>query len=297
MKLRPFVASLLLLTAACSDDDAESASPADAGHLADGGPLAHADGGPVTNLDGGSLLDAGLGHGGDGGADAGPAAWSYEGITGPSAWARLDPASYYMCADPIHESPIDLRTAIAATDLPDAVAAYGSSKLSVSNTGHTVQFNYDANSKVNLGGVDYALVQFHFHRHSEHTVDGKATAMELHLVHQDASGNKLVLAVFIEEGAANPVLGPLWSVIPTAAGVTFADPAITYSMMSVLPTGDAWRYVGSLTEPPCTEGVQWILYKTPITLSAAQIASFSALYPNNFRSSQQLGTRVVTFGR
>jgi carbonic anhydrase len=143
-----------------------------------------------------------------------------------------------------------------------------------------------------MGGVDYALVQLHFHHLSEHTLDGAHMPMEAHFVHRSASGDLLVLGVLIQPGAANPVAGEIWPMIPEEEGETAGAGPVDLS--ALLPDDrHAYRYQGSLTTPPCSETVTWNVFAAPVTLSPAQIDAFAALYENNARPVQPLNRRYI----
>ena len=163
----------------------------------------------------------------------------------------------------------------------------------VVNNGHTIQVNVDRGSGIVLDGTRYELLQFHFHHGSEHTVGGVRLPMELHLVHRSERGALAVVGVLLEEGAANATLTPIWERFPRRANWAAALPE-AFEVAALLPAPrSAWRYRGSLTTPPCTEGVSWIVMTESVTLSAAQIAAFGAIHPRNFRPVQPLNRRTL----
>lgn len=217
--------------------------------------------------------------------------WGYDGDRGPAQWGSLDQA-FSTCADGTEQSPIDL-SAAPEGDFPAIEFDYGSRLATVVNTGHTIQVNLDRGGGIMLGGTRYDLLQFHFHHGSEHTLGGVQLPMELHLVHRSDGGALAVVGVLLGVGAANETLVPIWKRLPSRANWAEALPdAIEVS--ALLPVDDTtWRYRGSLTTPPCTEGVSWIVMTEPVTLSSAQIAAFGALYPRNFRPVQPLGGRTL----
>jgi len=220
---------------------------------------------------------------------AGGPHWGYQGELGPDHWGSLDPA-FAVCTGGREQSPIDLRGA-AREALSEIVFEYAPSPISIQNNGHTIQVDYQAGSGIVLDGTRYGLTQFHFHHRSEHTVDGADFPLELHLVHEDAAGALAVVGVFLEEGAANEALAPVWRHLPAEAGPA-ALVAGTLDAAALLPERrTTWRYSGSLTTPPCSENVRWLLLDTPVALSAAQIAAFTAIYANNARPVQPLGDR------
>ena len=142
----------------------------------------------------------------------------------------------------------------------------------------------------------YALRQFHFHHRSEHTVDGVPLPLEMHLVHRSGRGALAVVGVLFTEGAENAALAPVWARMPPESGAPPTAPT-GLDLAALLPAGrTTWRYRGSLTTPPCTEGVAWVVFAEPLTLSAAQIEAFAALYPNNRRPVQPLGERLLRRG-
>ena len=225
------------------------------------------------------------------GDSAGEVQWGYEGDRGPAHWGSLDQA-FSVCGAGTAQSPIDLA---GGTDGDFAALEfdYGAHRATVVNTGHTVQVNVDPGSGMILGDTRYELLQFHFHHGSEHTVGGVRLPMEMHLVHRSDQGALAVVGMLLGAGAANEALAPIWERIPSGAGSAEAVPDAV-AVAALLPaTRVAWRYRGSLTTPPCTEGVAWIVMSEPVTLSAAQIAAFGALYARNYRPVQPLGRRTL----
>ena len=208
-------------------------------------------------------------------AEQGAAHWSYEGEKGPSHWGELAD-EYKMCSEGLNQSPINLLAYVHA-ELPELVFEYYSqSNIDEVNNGHTIQQNVKPGGFLTIPdrGERFELKQFHFHSPSEHMVDGKSFAMELHFVHADEDGSLLVVGVLIQEGAEHPVLKKLWSFMPENSGDTSVQ-AIGIQETNLLPpTDEYFAYGGSLTTPPCSEGVRWIVLKTPIEASAEQIAIF-----------------------
>ncbi len=217
--------------------------------------------------------------------------WTYEGHGAPAEWGALSP-DFAACERGHEQSPIDLHAAIPAM-LADPVVQWEPTPLKILNNGHTIQVDVAPGSKMMLAGEEFSLAQFHFHHLSEHTVEGKHAQMEIHFVHKGASG-LAVLGVLVEEGPANPLIAKIWDKMPKKEGaVTVPDAMI--SPQELLPAGDAtaWRYAGSLTTPPCSEVVSWVVLHKPITMSAEQLAAFAALYPNNARPIQPLYRRQL----
>lgn len=222
------------------------------------------------------------------------AAWGYEPDNGPAVWGRLDPA-YETCSLGGEQSPIDLSRARGARVDP-VEFGYRSSRSTVENTGHSIQVNPEPGNGIVVGGVRFELEQFHFHHDAEHTVEGVRLPLELHLVHRSEGGSLAVVGVLFREGPANRALAPVWSGLPVSAGPPRPVPEAV-DLPALLPEDrTSWRYAGSLTTPPCTEGVAWIVLTEPLTLSAAQIETFAAIFPNNYRPVQPLGRRVLLRG-
>jgi carbonic anhydrase len=163
------------------------------------------------------------------------------------------------------------------------------------DNGHTIQINTKGVERVSVGDKTYASLQFHFHAPSEHTVDGEHFPMEMHFVHQAEDGELAVVGVLIEEGAENPSLAPLWAQLVHAPGTQATvqvPPAFAEHVFSGEATG-VYHYRGSLTTPPCSEGVKWYIRRTPTQLSKEQIAEFTAVYDHNNRPVQALGDRTL----
>ncbi|MBI5562285.1 MAG: carbonic anhydrase family protein [Deltaproteobacteria bacterium] len=229
-----------------------------------------------------------------GGAMAGEAAhphWTYEGEHGPEHWAAIS-HDYAACGEGKTQSPIDIGGA-QEEPMPDIGFSYKPSKINILNNGHTVQVNYDAGSSIKVDGADYSLAQFHFHDPSEHTVGGKSYAMELHLVHKNAKGGLAVVGVLIGEGKENAAFARMWKDLPKKADdKTTLDAQINAE--DLLPKDRAYyRYAGSLTTPPCSEGVTWLVLKEPIEMSKAQVDAFRSVIDGNARPVQPLEGRKV----
>jgi carbonic anhydrase len=224
----------------------------------------------------------------------GHAEWSYSGEHGPARWGKLDPA-YAVCADGTRQSPIDLRGAQPSRLVP-LTLRYRSAHVVAENNGHTIQANYAPGSSIALDGTSYALVQFHFHAPSEHTVAGQRYPMELHLVHRSAAGALAVIGVLISRGAASGTLSELFARLPAHVGQRRGLTARVNAGELVPAPRRAYRYEGSLTTPPCTEGVHWIVLTRPLQLSRTQIASFTKLYPHDNRPLQPRNGRSLRVG-
>jgi carbonic anhydrase len=218
--------------------------------------------------------------------------WTYEGIKGPLHWGKLDPA-YKACSEGKEQSPIDIRGAHLNKSLPPIEFHYISGSMTLTNTGHTVQIVPPAGSYIVVGGTRYDLVQFHFHHPGEEAVKGKLSDMTLHLVHKSADGKIAVVAVRLNEGDPNAVLAALWQHLPKTTGAT---DKLTDEMnpAGLLPADRGyWTYEGSLTAPPCTEGVRWFIFEQQVDISRAQLKAFAALYKVNSRLIQDTHGRKI----
>jgi carbonic anhydrase len=222
--------------------------------------------------------------------------WSYEGDTSPEHWAELDEL-FTACSTGTSQSPVNIVHGQVKEDdaLSPVKVQYSPSPVSIINNGHTVQVNLkNQNNQITVEGKTYVLQQFHFHLPSEHEVDGKHAAMELHLVHKSSDGKLAVLGVLITKGTENTELGKLWSVLPAEESEQETAVQGTFDINKLLPADlHSFRYQGSLTTPPCTEGVQWIVLGNPVQWSEAQIGAFEAIFSHDNRPVQNLGTREI----
>ena len=220
--------------------------------------------------------------------------WSYQGEGAPEHWGQLDEA-YKTCQSGMYQSPINIDSTTKALISP-LDTHYIDGPVTLTNNGHTIQASEKADTRdsITLDKETWTLQQFHFHAPSENTVRGKKFAMEMHLVHKNADGELTVVAVMFNEGAANPELDKLWGVMPGQV-----DKNVTINsnldLNKLLPEDKTyWRFSGSLTTPPCSEGVTWIVLKQPLTVSAQQLEKFThTLHHENSRPVQPLHGRVV----
>jgi carbonic anhydrase len=217
--------------------------------------------------------------------------WSYHGEGGPGHWASLE-AAFAACGTGKSQSPIDLMHA-TPSDIPNVSVHYEPSLIDIINNGHTIQVNYAAGSYIEVDGVRYDLVQFHFHAPSEHLVNGKRYDAELHLVHKNGNGELAVIGVLIEKGADNAAFATVWSALPAKEGPEHTLSAQTDATAMLPAVQTTYRYSGSLTTPPCTEGVKWIVMTAPVQMSAAQLAAFTKIIDGNDRPVQPLGARTL----
>jgi len=222
--------------------------------------------------------------------------WTYDGEHGPEYWSRLSP-EYATCGDGKRQSPIDIRGAEKA-DLPPIAFAYTPSRLKIVDNGHTIQVNYAPGSSITVGNKKYELVQFHFHKPSEESVNGRHSAMVAHLVHKDADGKLAVVAVLLEEGASNPLIETLWKHLPAEKENEVAVEGVEIDASTLLPRGRGYyTFDGSLTTPPCSEGVTWFVLETPTQVSQAEVSEFGTRYAHNARPTQPVNGRVVRQSR
>jgi carbonic anhydrase len=230
-------------------------------------------------------------------ASAGEAAhWSYAGPHGAAHWGALSPANE-ACATGLHQSPIDIRNARVEA-LPALQFSYGTVAPSIVNNGHTVQVNVPPGQFLQVGDRRFQLLQFHFHTPSEERVDGKASAMVGHFVHRDDQGRLAVVAVLLQPGKPNPAFEAVLSHLPARAGETLTVEGLQIDLAALLPASPRYYdFEGSLTTPPCSEGVHWMVLADPVPLSAKAIQGFRRLYAANARPVQPLNDRVVRVSR
>ena len=218
--------------------------------------------------------------------------WGYTGHEGPASWGELSP-KYKICGMGKNQSPINVTTSLDA-DLAAIAPEYKSASKEILNNGHTIQVNVEAGSTLSVDGITFELKQFHFHTPSENHIDGKSFPLEAHFVHLDKEGNIAVLALMFEEGEENKALSKVWEKMPKKANekseLKFSDIS-----KALLPENkEYYRFNGSLTTPPCSEGVRWLVLKTPVSISKAQVEAFlhTMQHPNN-RPIQATNARMI----
>lgn len=224
----------------------------------------------------------------------GAAHWGYSGTAGPSHWGQLSEA-FKTCNSGTRQSPINVTETQAIKANLDALSfSYSPVQPEILNNGHTIQVNYAPGSHVRVAGKKYELLQFHFHTPSENKLAGKSFPMEMHLVHKSDDGQLAVVAVFIETGKENAVLKSAWEHMPTQAGKRAKLSNLKLSAESLLPKSREFaHFKGSLTTPPCSEGVNWVVLKTPIQVSKQQLAKFEKVIGENARPVQPLNDRFI----
>ena len=219
--------------------------------------------------------------------------WGYDGEGAPENWAKLD-KGFALCGEGKQQSPVDIQTAEMAKSSQPISFNYATSAINIVNNGHTIQVNYDGGSSIEKDGKRYDLLQFHFHSPSEHTIDGKPADMVAHLVHKAKDGELAVVGVLFKEGKENDFLKPIWSNLPLDAG-SKTESESTIFAGNLLPESQGYyHYTGSLTTPPCSEGVNWNVMTSMVEASGAQIEAFTSIFDKSVRPVQALHGRKIT---
>lgn len=219
--------------------------------------------------------------------------WSYTGAKGPSNWKNLK-TDYALCGNGKMQSPIDLKWSKPQETTRTIELDYKEVPLSIIDNGHTIQVQFPPGSQAYFGGKRYELVQMHFHTSSEHTLSGNQLPLEAQLVHKNELGQLAILGLFLIEGRFNPFIEKIWSHIPTEKHAERLVPNLLINAKDIIPNRLTYYfYIGSLTTPPCTEGVRWHVLNTPVEISRDQIVAFRKLYKNNARPTQPLYKRNI----
>ena len=218
-----------------------------------------------------------------------PVKWSYKGDTGPTKWGTLSPA--YAACNGTSQTPINIVDPKSATS-PDPVINYSKGSVDEFNNGHSVEAKAAAGNSITVDGTKSELLQMHYHAKSEHTINGNYSPAEVHFVHKSNAGVLTVIGVMLEKGStSNAAWEPFVDAINTPEGT---KKTTTFDWPAMLPTSlQSIRYSGSLTTPPCTQGVKWLVMKEPVTLSQAQIDAITAVYSDNYRPVQPVNGRTV----
>lgn len=278
MRLTPVASALALTLVSCSaGPDSEHRQTAQDGHHAGLGPAeAHAsttEHAPATHA----------------AAPHASAHWQY---SNQRAWA----GESGTCGGGQEQSPINLASAAPMSDLADLTLHYSTLSGRFVNNGHTLQFTPASAASLDIGSDSYDFAQFHFHSPAEHMLDRRAYPVELHFVHRNHAGQLAVVGVFIEQGAENSALAQILDRLPRGQGEAGAT-ELAVNLMAMLPPDRAYfAYAGSLTTPPCSEGVRWNVMRTPITASADQIARMREALGNTARHVQPINERTVLLG-
>jgi carbonic anhydrase len=216
--------------------------------------------------------------------------WSYSGVTGPQYWGTLSD-KYKMCSTGTRQSPIDLRYQRPAGE-GNLKFDYRASAWEVVNNGHAIQVNFEKGNHFYHNGHKYELLQMHFHAPSEHTLSGRSFPVEAHFVHKDSSGQLAVVGVFFESVQENPFLKSIWSRIPSKKNKPVQAKGEKLNPTALLPAVRThYNYAGSLTTPPCSEGVNWVVLNTPMKMSSGQLAQYRSFYSKTNRPVQPVNTR------
>ncbi len=218
--------------------------------------------------------------------------WGYKGDSGPKNWHKLDP-KYVMCKAGKNQSPIDVANSIGA-ELEPIQFTYEKPATEILNNGHAIQVNVSGGNTITLAGREFELKQFHFHAPSENLIDGKPFAMEVHLVHVDKDGNAAaVIGVMFDKGNKNQVIETLWKQMPQKTGER-QEISTEVHPMDILPEEkDYYRFNGSLTTPPCSEGLWWLVMKDILTVSNQQVEAFDHVIGANNRPVQAINARPI----
>lgn len=220
--------------------------------------------------------------------------WSYGGDTGPEAWGKLKP-EFNLCAIGKRQSPINIEDSSSLQGPAEPVQfEYRASNATVVNNGHTIQVDVQGENTITVRSSTYRLLQFHFHSPSEEQINFKRFPMVAHLVHKNAEGQLAVVAVLLETGSVNTLIDKVWTYMPLDTGDRVRMPPDLLNLNELLPPDQRYyQFMGSLTTPPCSENVLWMVMKQPVAISRSQIKLFTQLYPNNARPVQPLNGRTV----
>ena len=221
-------------------------------------------------------------------------AWSYSGANGPEHWGDLC-AEFAACKNGKEQSPLNI-THPKKEHLSGIEFAYHPAPLDLVNNGHSIEQSFAPGNgnTITVDGRQYELAQFHFHHPSEEAINGKHYDMVAHFVHASKDGQFAVVGVLIKQGKANPLIATLWGNLPAEKGRPNKSTAVEVNPMQLIPAKHGYyMYKGSLTTPPCTEGITFYILEKPMELSKAQIAKFAEYYPDNARPDQSLNGRVV----
>lgn len=221
--------------------------------------------------------------------------WGYRGDVGPEHCGDLT-TEYATCKTGRSQSPIDINFSFMAKGVIDDIKfVYKDISPEILNNGHTIQVSYDNGSAIKVNGLEYKLAQFHFHTPSENTVNRKHYPMEMHLVHKNDKGELAVVGFFFKKGKQNTELKKAWDKMPTKGGAKEILAGVSINAANLLPGKKQFgHFQGSLTTPPCSEGVSWFVMQEPVGASEEQITQFNKLIGDNARPTQPLnGRRLV----
>ncbi|MGC2401943.1 MAG: carbonic anhydrase family protein [Acidobacteriaceae bacterium] len=218
--------------------------------------------------------------------------WTYDGDDSPQHWGALDPA-FATCQSGREQSPIDIEDAQSAT-LDPIQFHYQDSSSTILDNGHTIMVKVAPGNSITIGGHVYNLLQFHFHHPGEEEIHSQAAPMVIHLVHADSEGKIAVIAVELKAGDSNAAIQSVWDHVSKQGAVDVSPQSLTINPANLLPDNRSYyTYMGSLTTPPCTEGVTWLVIKSPLPASTDELAFFAERYPMNARPLQPLNGRII----
>jgi carbonic anhydrase len=220
-----------------------------------------------------------------------PAPWSYDGDSGPAHWNKLDP-EYATCGFGTTQSPVDITNA-KSEDLPAIVFHYQPSRLKIQNTGHTIEVDVAEGNSIEVNGGIYDLVNIRLHAPSEHTIEGKSADAELQLVHRNAAGELVIIAVLLRIGPEDSVLRDVWNNLPPVPGPGKTTEEEIHLEEILPPHRRTWRYEGSLTTPPCAEVASWLVMHDAMHVGAKQLERFTSIFKMNNRPVQPLNHRTI----
>lgn len=224
--------------------------------------------------------------------------WTYEGVHGPEKWASLAPENA-KCSQGTTQSPVNIMDReVIVSELESIQFHYQPSSFRFEHNGHTLQVTPSGENFVVIRGARYDLLQFHFHAPSEERINFRNFSMVAHFVHKSAQGRLAVVGVLLDAGGSNPAMDHLWAHLPLSKGDTVAPKAASLDMNQLLPRDRAYfQFMGSLTTPPCSEGVLWTLFQEPVRIRAEQASVFLKVVGMNARPVQPLNQRVVRFSQ
>lgn len=221
--------------------------------------------------------------------------WSYEGEGAPANWAKMR-ADYAICGAGKRQSPIDIREGIRV-NLEAIKFDYTPTQFRILDTGQALRVSVGSGLGLRVMGKRFELSHLEFRRPAEERVNGRSYDMSVHLVHRSDDGQTAVVAVLMEKGVEHPLIQTLWDNLPLERDVEVA-PEAAIDLNALLPENRAyWTFMGSLTTPPCTEGVLWMVMKQPVQVAADQVAIFSRVYRANARPVQPANGRLVKESR
>lgn len=220
--------------------------------------------------------------------------WGYEGDAGPQAWSKLKP-EFGTCASGRRQSPIHIEESATLQGPAEVLQfSYKPSNATVVNNGHTIQVDMSGDNTLTVRGSTFKLLQFHFHNPSEERVNFKTYAMVVHLVHKNDAGPLAVVAVLLDPGVTNTLINKVWTYMPLEVGDRVSMPADFIDLNELLPEDRRYyQFMGSLTTPPCSEDVLWMVLKQPRPVSQDQLKLFARIFPHNARPIQAVNGRVV----